>query len=82
MYLEMIVRLVSLIELLSQLDWISILDHAINKGIFTSAWNKSPVNEWRNAGDSIFCAIIYQLEKKGIDVTKSRVNLKFKKSCS
>ena len=66
-------KYISLIDLLTILDWSKILYHAVNKGIFTSAWNKNAVREWRNAGDSIYLAVLNELEEIGIDTVESKV---------
>jgi len=66
---------VSLARLLAELDWIEILNYAINRGIFSSAWNKPAVREWRNAGDSIYNSILLHLRDKGIDPYKTTVKV-------
>jgi len=65
----------SLVSLLANLDWKKILHHAINEGVFNSAWNKNPVREWRNASDSIYCSILFHLRETGIDPYRTIVKI-------
>jgi len=55
----------SLFGLLAQLDWKEILRYAIESR--KSSWADNPVREWRNAGDTVFCALLEALRKKGVD---------------
>ncbi len=68
-------KTISIAGLLGRLDWIEILDYAINKSILSTAWNKNPVKEWRNAGDSIYLAILNQLRQQGINPYKTKVEI-------
>jgi len=71
---------VSLAALLAELDWIKILDYAVNKSVFHSAWHKNPIVEWRNAGDSIYTATLQALRDVGIDAYKTKVHVEKEKN--
>ena len=55
-------------EILHSLDWIKILDKAVNRR--KTSWNFQgyghPVIEWRNASDEVCMAVINALEDKKI----------------
>ncbi len=50
--------------ILHNLDWIKILDKAINHR--KTSWKQDPVVEWRNASDEVCMAVINALEDKDI----------------
>ncbi|RLG93767.1 hypothetical protein DRO29_07290 [Candidatus Bathyarchaeota archaeon] len=64
----------SLFSLLAFLDWRQILKLAIK--IRPTSWSESPVIEWRNAGDTIFSALINVLEQHGVDPYLTIVKIK------
>lgn len=66
----------SLFGLLARLDWIKILRNAIDSR--SSSWSQKPVVEWRNAGDTLFSAVISELERKKIDTFESKVKIAYK----
>jgi len=49
---------------LYKLDWIKILDDAIEAR--PESWSDDPVNEWRNAGDTLHYALRKALKEKNI----------------
>jgi len=53
----------TLTELLSKIEWRNILMNAIKSR--QTSWGQSPVREWRNAGDTIYCALINELRRMG-----------------
>lgn len=53
----------TLTQILSNIDWLNILIGAVNNR--KSSWGDNPVREWRNAGDTIYCALINELRKRG-----------------
>jgi hypothetical protein len=53
----------TLLEILAPIDWRNILINAIKSR--PSSWGENPVREWRNAGDTIYCALISELRKRG-----------------
>lgn len=53
----------TLTEILAELDWRYILKNAIK--LRQSSWSQNPVIEWRNAGDTIYCALINELRTRG-----------------
>ena len=63
----------SLFSLLAFLDWKQILRLAIS--LRPTSWSEKPVTEWRNAGDTIFSALTYVLEKCGIDPYMTKVKV-------
>jgi len=56
-------RVKSLAQILGELDWRIILKKAINSR--PTSWGENPVIEWRNAGDTIYCALMSELRKRG-----------------
>ena len=53
----------SLTQILAELDWKEILREAIQ--LRSSSWADRPVVEYRNAGDTIYCALMMELRKRG-----------------
>jgi hypothetical protein len=53
----------TLTQILGELDWMKILKNAINSR--PSSWSDKPVLEWRNAGDTVFCALVNELRERG-----------------
>lgn len=53
----------TLTQILSELDWKTILKNAVESR--PTSWASKPVVEWRNAGDTIYCALMRELRKRG-----------------
>ena len=53
----------SLTEILAKMDWKKILKEAVESR--PSSWSSRPVVEWRNASDTVFCALMNELRRKG-----------------
>jgi hypothetical protein len=53
----------TLTQILSELDWRIILKNAVENR--PTSWANKPVVEWRNAGDTIYCALMQELRKRG-----------------
>jgi predicted metal-dependent peptidase len=54
----------SLTEILAKLDWQAILRKAIESR--PTSWGDNPVREWRNAGDTVYCALMAELKRRGV----------------
>jgi hypothetical protein len=50
-------------QILSEIDWKLVLKNAIENR--PTSWGDNPVREWRNAGDTIYCALMNELRKRG-----------------
>jgi hypothetical protein len=50
-------------QILSKIDWKLVLKNAIERR--PTSWGDKPVREWRNAGDSVYCALMDELRKRG-----------------
>ena len=53
----------TLTQILANIDWRTILINAIKSR--PSSWGDIHIIEWKNAGDTIYCALIDELRKRG-----------------
>lgn len=53
----------SLTQILAKLDWKMILKCAVE--LRPSSWSDRPVIEWKNAGDTMYSALMIELRKRG-----------------